>query len=148
MHGHLKSILINLFLTLIKIELWLRCYRAKIIVNKYVASRASHRRHQYAILASSPGSFDRRLNFRILVSSSLVLVQNVSKTSAFVTGKCPLKVKSAGVISKNGVKMAYFRTCALEKWGQLAFTRVGLLVNLYSVLTTLMVPGNGGTIYF
>ena len=89
-----------------------------------------------------------RLNFRILVSSSLILVQNVSKTSAFVTGKCPLKVKSAGVISKNGVKMPYFRTCALEKWGQLAFTRVGLLVNLYSVLTTFMVTGNCGTIYF
>ena len=31
-----------------------------------MSPRASHRRHQYAILASSPGSFDRQL-FRILV---------------------------------------------------------------------------------
>ena len=30
--------------------------------------------------------------------------------------------------------MAYFRTCALKKWGQV-FTRVGLLVDLYSVAT-------------
>ena len=33
-----------------------------------MSPRASHRRHQYAILASSPGSFDRRL-FRILVQN-------------------------------------------------------------------------------
>ena len=32
----------------------------------------------------------------------------------------------------HGILMAYFRTCALKKWGQV-FTRVGLLVNLYSV---------------
>ena len=33
-----------------------------------MSPRASHRRHQYTILASSPGSFDRRL-FRILVQN-------------------------------------------------------------------------------
>ena len=70
---------------------------------KLMASRmspcASHRRHQYAILASSPGSFDRRF-FRILV-------QNVSKTPAFVTGNRRFKVKSAGRTCLDGVKMAY-----------------------------------------
>ena len=71
-----------------------------------MSPRASHRRHPVIrLLASSPGSFDSRL-FGILV-------QNVSKTS-------------------DSVKMAYFRKCALKKWGQV-FTRVGLLVNLYSV---------------
>ena len=30
------------------------------------------------------------------------------KTSAFVTGKCRLKVKSAGGTSQDGIKMAYF----------------------------------------
>ena len=59
-----------------------------------MSPRASHRRHQYVILASSPGSFDRRL-FRILV-------QNVSKTSAFVTGKCRFKGKSAGGTCQDG----------------------------------------------
>ena len=42
------------------------------LMSSRMSPRASHRRHQYVILASSPGSFDRRL-FRILV-------QNVSKT--------------------------------------------------------------------
>ena len=69
-----------------------------------LSPRASDRRHQYAILASSPGSFDRRL-FRILV-------QNVSKMSAFITAKCRFKVKSAGGTCQDGVSMAYFRTCA------------------------------------
>ena len=49
-------------------------------------------RHHYAILASSPGSFDRRLFFR---------------TSAFLTGKCRFKVKSAGGTCQDGVNMAY-----------------------------------------
>ena len=93
-----------------------------------MSPRTSHRCHQQAILASSPSSFDRR-HFRILV-------QNVSKTSAFITGKCSFKVlKCQGNLPgwhQYGVLMAYFRTCTLMKWGQV-FTRVGLLVNLFSV---------------
>ena len=68
------------------------------LMSSRMSPRASHRRHQYAILVSSPGSFYRRL-FRILV-------QNVSKTSAFVTGKCRLKVKSAGGTCQDDVNMA------------------------------------------
>ena len=52
--------------------------------------------------------------------------------SAFVTGKCRLRFKSAEGTYQDGVVMAYFRTCALKKRGQV-FTRVGLLVDLYSV---------------
>ena len=90
-----------------------------------MSPRAYHHHHQYTILTSSPGSFDRRL-FRIIV-------QNVSKTSAFVTGKCRFKVKSAGKnLAQNGVFVAYFRTYALKKWGQ-NFTRVGVLFDLHSV---------------
>ena len=62
--------------------------------------RASHRRHQYAILASSPGSFYRRF-FAYIGSYKY-------KTAAFVTGKCRLKVKSGGRTSQDGVKMAYW----------------------------------------
>ena len=40
--------------------------------------------------------------------------------------------RMASIWRQSGVLMAYFRICALKKWGQV-FTRVGLLVNLYSV---------------
>ena len=70
------------------------------------------------------------------------------KTSAFITGKCRLKVKSAGgtyqdggnnsIWHQNGILMAYFRTCALKKSGQI-FTKVGLLVDLYSVIVSYLV---------
>ena len=39
------------------------------------------------------------------------------KTSAFVTGKCRLKVKIAGGTCQDGVNMVYFRTCALKEKG-------------------------------
>ena len=45
-------------------------------------------RHQYAFLVSSPGSFDRRLFSYVITKRQ--------KTSAFVTGKCRLYVKSVG----------------------------------------------------
>ena len=55
--------------------------------------------------------------------------------AAFVTGKCRLKVKSAGETCQCGVNMVskwridgVFWTYALKKRGQI-FTRVGLLVN-------------------
>ena len=65
------------------------------LMSSRMSPRASHRRHQYAILDSSPGSFDRQL-FRILVQNA----------SAFVTGKCRFKVKSAGETCQDGVYMA------------------------------------------
>ena len=75
--------------------------------------RASHRCHQYAILASSPGSFYRR------VFSYIGLYKY--KTSAFVTGKCRSKVKSSGGTSQagwrqNGVLMAYFGHAHWRNW--------------------------------
>ena len=70
------------------------------LMSSRMSPRASHRRHQYAILASSPGSFYRRL------FSYIGLYKY--KTSAFVTGKCRFKVKCAGGTSQNGVLMAYF----------------------------------------
>ena len=58
------------------------------------------------------------------------------KTSAFVTGKCRLKVKIAGGTCQDGVFMATMR-CArrLARGHQLQRCRhrVGLLVDLYSV---------------
>ena len=85
-----------------------------------------NRRHQYAILASSPAVFTAGV-FHIYTVGHYKY-----KTSAFVTNKCHLKVKSAGGTSQDGV----FWTCALEKWGQV-FTRVRLLVNLYWLRPTL-----------
>ena len=64
-----------------------------------VSPRASHHRHQYAILASSLGSF-----YRWLFS---YIGPYKYKMSAFVTGKCCLKVKSVRETSQDGVNMAY-----------------------------------------
>ena len=69
------------------------------LMSSRMSSRASHRCHQYAILASSSGSFYRRL-FSYVGSYKY-------KTSAFVTGKCRLKVKSAGGTCQDGGNMAY-----------------------------------------
>ena len=69
------------------------------LMSSRMSPRASHRCHQYAILVSSPGSFYRRL---------FSYIGHKYKTSAFVTGKCRLKVKSAGGTSQDGVKMAYW----------------------------------------
>ena len=65
-----------------------------------MSPRASHRRHQYAILASSPGGFYRRL-FSYIGPYKY-------KTPPFVTGKRLLKVKSAGGTSQDGVNIAYW----------------------------------------
>ena len=78
-----------------------------------MSPRASHRRHQYAILASSPRQF--------LPPAFFVYIGPYKyKTSAFVTGKCRLKVKSAGGTCHDGVNMeskwridGVFWTCAL-----------------------------------
>ena len=66
-------------------------------------------------------------------------VQNV----IFITGKCCLKVKGAGELTRmariwrqNGVLITFFWTCVLKKGdkrAQKGTTRVGLLVDLYSV---------------
>ena len=67
-----------------------------------MSPRASQRRHQYVILASSPGSFYRRLFSYI----APYRYKTSAKRQPFVTGKCRLKVKSAGGTSQDGVKMA------------------------------------------
>ena len=49
--------------------------------------------------------------------------------------------KCRGETCQDGVNMAYFRTCAMKERGQV-FTRVGLLVDLYSVpLRSLEIAG-------
>ena len=60
-----------------------------------MSPRASHRRHQYAILASSPGSFYRRL---------FSYIGPYKYKTAFTTGKCRLKVKKENeeIIKKRG----------------------------------------------
>ena len=60
------------------------------------------------------------------------------KTSAFVTGKCHLKVKSAGGTCQDGVNMvSKWRIFGHAHWKKngtsFNFTRVGRLVDLYSV---------------
>ena len=108
-------------------EVRLRVGAFDVGVLTHVASRISSS-PSIRRLASSPGSFYRRVFF-------LHIGPYKYKTSAFVTGKCRLKVKSAGENCQDGVNMAskwridgVFWTCALKKRGQV-FTRVGLLVN-------------------
>ena len=87
-----------------------------------MSPRASHRRHQYAILASSPGSFYCELFSYI----STKCQQNVILRNRRMSLK---DQKCHGNLSgwrQNGVLMAYFRICALQKRGRV-FTRVGLL---------------------
>ena len=71
----------------------------KKLMSSHMSPRASHSRHQYPILANSPGSSYRRL-FSYIGPYKY-------KTSAFVTGKCRFKVKSAGGTCQDGVKMAH-----------------------------------------
>ena len=96
-----------------------------------------------------PGTFEDDVFAHVASRISL----SASITSAFVTGNCRFKVKSAGGNlpgwCQYGMKMGYlkvhFWTCALKKWGQV-FIRVRLLVNFYSVimLAQSVVPAKGG----
>ena len=81
---------------------------------------------------SSPGSFYRRLFSYIgpLTYIGQCIGPYNYKTSAFVTGKCRLKVKSAGETCQDGVKMAYWCRILDMRIGGQVFTRVGLSITV------------------
>ena len=105
------------------------------LVSSRMSPRASHRRHRYAILASSPGSFYRRLfsyTGPYKYKTSAKRQQNVSLRNRQMSLKGQ---KCRGELARMASRWridGVFWTWALKKWEQV-FTRVGLLVNLYSV---------------
>ena len=96
-------------------------------INQKSDSLSTHCAHVASRISSSPptrarhpGKFPRQF---WPPAFSYTKRQLSYKTSAFVTGKCRLKVKSAGETCQDG----RIRTCALKKGDKLVFTIVGLL---------------------